>query len=429
MKKIIYVIIIFVSIFSFRAVDAASLASRLKGRILLQVDSQGQAWYVNPVEEKRIFLGRPADAFVVMRELALGVSGETFKHFSENAVPERLKGRILLNVDDFGRAYYVNPENRELIYLGRPVDALRVMRELGLGISNEDIDKIPISEIIVGAKRAFLAQTAGFEKQKPMKIADLCLSEAEADLAKRINDYRELQGLSRIPVSKSLSLVARVHLKDLVDNNPVVGKCNAHSWSNKGTWTSCCYPEETTCIQNKARELTDYTGDVVENIHWWDDAYYTPSPEGALNGWINSHGHYIVIVNAEWAKNFTWRALGVAIYKNYAAMWVGEEEDPAGEPETCTDCLGFIDPEWEYNCYANQAIDKQDKQYCEYINNETEKADCKARTDIFSCSQNYDTNDFDCYKNLIKEDVSICDYLYKQVDDQENCRNFSNRNN
>ncbi|MEK7122773.1 MAG: hypothetical protein AAB855_02850, partial [Patescibacteria group bacterium] len=53
---------------------STAFTRRLAGSILLQVEEKGEAWYVHPVNLKRYFLGRPADAFRVMRELGLGIS-------------------------------------------------------------------------------------------------------------------------------------------------------------------------------------------------------------------------------------------------------------------------------------------------------------------------------------------------------------------
>lgn len=122
-------------------VSAATLATTLKGRILLQVEQNGEAWYVNPVNELRYYLGRPADAFNVMRELGLGISNSDFDSFNGYA-PSRLSGRILLKVADNGRAYYVNPGDLRMYYLGRPTDAFNVMRELGLGITDKNLNLI-----------------------------------------------------------------------------------------------------------------------------------------------------------------------------------------------------------------------------------------------------------------------------------------------
>lgn len=124
---------------------AESISSRLAGRILLQVEAKGEAWYVNQVNEKRFYLGRPADAFRVMRELGLGVSNKDFNSFN-NIAPVRLAGKILLKVEDFGKAYYVNPVDLTIHYLGRPADAFIVMRNLGLGITDSNLALIAIDE-------------------------------------------------------------------------------------------------------------------------------------------------------------------------------------------------------------------------------------------------------------------------------------------
>lgn len=51
-----------------------NIAARLSGRILLQVEQNGEAWYVNPTDLRKYYLGRPKDAFDTMRNFGLGVS-------------------------------------------------------------------------------------------------------------------------------------------------------------------------------------------------------------------------------------------------------------------------------------------------------------------------------------------------------------------
>jgi hypothetical protein len=125
-----------------KAMDA-QLVKRLRGRILLQIESKGEGWYVSPVDGKKYYLGRPADAFALMRRFGLGVrhSVITAGKFGPN-----LAGRILIDVDDLGKAYYINPVDNKPHYLGRPADAFRVMRESGLGINNANIRKINVGE-------------------------------------------------------------------------------------------------------------------------------------------------------------------------------------------------------------------------------------------------------------------------------------------
>jgi hypothetical protein len=133
--------------------NLAQAATNLRGRILLQVQDVGQAWYVNPLNYQRYYLGRPDDAFNVMRSLGLGVSNTDLALFFKS-VPPRLAGRILLQVQDKGQAYYVDPVELKLYYLGRPQDAFNVMRARGLGITNADLNKIPVASVSLDANKA-----------------------------------------------------------------------------------------------------------------------------------------------------------------------------------------------------------------------------------------------------------------------------------
>jgi hypothetical protein len=124
----------------------AALARRLSGRILLQVQENGEAWYVNPVNFAKYYLGRPADAFGIMRGLGLGVSEKDYSSWNGKA-PSRLAGRILLRVQAKGEAYYVNPLDLKLHYLGRPADAFAIMRNFGLGITNDNLRQISVEDV------------------------------------------------------------------------------------------------------------------------------------------------------------------------------------------------------------------------------------------------------------------------------------------
>jgi len=133
----------------------AAAAANLKGRILLQVESKGEAWYFNPVNSRRYYLGRPTDAYNLIRSLGLGVNNKNLAAFKLKG-PQALAGRILLQVESKGEAYYVSPLDLKLYYLGRPLDAFNLMRSQGLGISNKDLALIPIFQVepIIGGQTA-----------------------------------------------------------------------------------------------------------------------------------------------------------------------------------------------------------------------------------------------------------------------------------
>ena len=72
-------------------------------------------------------------------------------------------------------------------------------------------------------------------------ILSQVFTEEENKLYKLLMEYRSEKGLTAIPISKSLTIVAQTHAKDLQENTTRQGNCNLHSWSNKGKWSSCCY--------------------------------------------------------------------------------------------------------------------------------------------------------------------------------------------
>ena len=88
-------------------------------------------------------MGRARDAFDLMRELGLGIKHDELKKYIETSFPERLAGLILLDVEKNGEAYYIDTDLKSHS-LGKPDDAFGLMRELGLGITNENIYKIDI---------------------------------------------------------------------------------------------------------------------------------------------------------------------------------------------------------------------------------------------------------------------------------------------
>ncbi|MFH1822724.1 MAG: hypothetical protein ABH830_03410, partial [Patescibacteria group bacterium] len=75
-KTFTILIIIFVLIFPLHPLSSAHYAGPRIGYILLQVEDNGEAWYVYPTTGKRYYLGRPQDAFNLMKKLGLGAKHE-----------------------------------------------------------------------------------------------------------------------------------------------------------------------------------------------------------------------------------------------------------------------------------------------------------------------------------------------------------------
>lgn len=166
-----------------------------------------------------------------------------------------------------------------------------------------------------------------------------CLNPQEAELADIVNDYRQQNGLSRVPISFSLSSVGQWHVWDLETNDPWNDPCNLHSWSNArpALWDPMCYTADhaqAAQMWNKPRQITDgdYNSNGYENSAWNSGAI---TPTGALNLWKASAGHNQVILNlGDWAGQ-TWRAMGVGVSQHFAVLWFGTLADPLGSMQPC----------------------------------------------------------------------------------------------
>ncbi len=122
------------------------LINKIKGRILLQVESHGEAWYVNPKDEKKYYMANGDEAYNIMRNLGVGITNKDLEKIkSDKNFAKKHSGKIFLQVEAHGEAYYIDSEGNEH-YLKNGEAAYDIMRELGLGITNNDIRKIDIGE-------------------------------------------------------------------------------------------------------------------------------------------------------------------------------------------------------------------------------------------------------------------------------------------
>ena len=168
MKKAIFTFLFFVVLFLPLITYSATNAASRSGFILLQVEKNGEAWYVYPTNGGRFYLGRPADAFAIMKKLALGVKHDIIAN--TDVFPARLSGLILLDTEKDGEAFYIYPKDNKKYYLGRPADAFAVMRELGQGISNAGLTSIPVGDIKninPIAQDKYILQDVPFTSQAP----------------------------------------------------------------------------------------------------------------------------------------------------------------------------------------------------------------------------------------------------------------------
>ena len=135
--------------------QAATITQRLSGNFVIDVENNGEAWYVHPKQLQRYYLGRPKDAFRVMQKHGRGITNTDLQRIPTADAPwdgdqklmRYVRGSILLQVQEHGEAWYVHPQNGKRYYLGTPKDAFALMKQFGIGITAHDLSQIPTTAI------------------------------------------------------------------------------------------------------------------------------------------------------------------------------------------------------------------------------------------------------------------------------------------
>lgn len=152
------------------------------------------------------------------------------------------------------------------------------------------------------------------------------------ELANAINAYRQENGLPPIPITRALTYVAEVHVRDLA-SSPKRPGCNGHSWTERGTWTACCYTPDhaqAKCMWSKPAELTPFKGTGFEIAvgEPGEVTSYALDAKRALDLWKSSPLHNDVILNRASWQSVTWNAMGAGIIDSHASAWFAREVDP-----------------------------------------------------------------------------------------------------
>jgi len=130
------------------------LIDRLQGQIMLAVDYHGEAWYIDPISRLRYYLKDGPTAYEFLRSFGLGITNADLAKIPAEgdivgggALAEQLSGRILLQVEEHGEAWYVNPSDLKRYYMADGAEAYRIMRELSLGTMLSWISEIPVGVV------------------------------------------------------------------------------------------------------------------------------------------------------------------------------------------------------------------------------------------------------------------------------------------
>ncbi|MFH1405086.1 MAG: hypothetical protein ABIH21_03250 [Patescibacteria group bacterium] len=181
------------------------LSNRLRGHILLQVENNGEAWYVDPKGKGKYYLQDGDSAYQALKKFGYGITNSDiekipigfeqrfqvldsdgdglddqleealgsspndpdtdgdgyddkteiengYSPYSTGRFPtdpdlqDYLKGKILIQTERHGEAWYVNPNDGKRYYMKNGELAYQIMRYLSLGITNTDLRKIPVGE-------------------------------------------------------------------------------------------------------------------------------------------------------------------------------------------------------------------------------------------------------------------------------------------
>ncbi|MEI7512037.1 MAG: thrombospondin type 3 repeat-containing protein [Candidatus Uhrbacteria bacterium] len=214
----------FITLLSFAPVFSASAAARSSaaGRILLQTESRGEAWYVPAASTERTYLANGTAAYDVMRAYGLGMTNTDLKKIpaglisdlnvadtDSDGLPDNLEealgtdmlkadsdedgysdgdevsagynplglgksstsavftkrflGRILLQVQGKGQAWFVNPADGKRYYMSNGEAAYQIMKKFGLSARNSLVKSFVISNRTV---------SCGFDKECFVRSAE-----------------------------------------------------------------------------------------------------------------------------------------------------------------------------------------------------------------------------------------------------------------
>lgn len=207
MRKVLIACAAFVG-FCSSSIAFAAAPTNVLGRILLQTEQRGEAWYVDPVSEQRVYVRNGSSAFAAMRTFGLGITNsdigfipvgvsdtsagtdtdadglsddmefalgssailadsdsDGFSDFIEvtagfdpngpsdigarQDLVDRLKGRILLQIESRGEAWYVSPVDGKRYYMNNGDAAFSLMQHQSLGIADTDLGTIPVYDGLV----------------------------------------------------------------------------------------------------------------------------------------------------------------------------------------------------------------------------------------------------------------------------------------
>jgi len=127
------------------------------GKVLVQSDNTKNAWYVDPIKKEKYSLNSENDAVAIMKKAGVGISNKDinriksptskYSNWKDYTFAKNISGRIFVQVQDKGQAWYIDPINFRKYYLGSGKDALKILKSLSIKVKSSEINKIKTGTI------------------------------------------------------------------------------------------------------------------------------------------------------------------------------------------------------------------------------------------------------------------------------------------
>jgi len=118
---------------------------KLAGQILIQVENNGRAWYIEPQTYQRYPINSPQDGWELFQKLSTTTDRLKWQEI-KNWPPDKLTGTIVKIKEEPNIIYYFSPITKSWHKLLNSTDIFNLIKLTGRGILNKDLQKIPLAK-------------------------------------------------------------------------------------------------------------------------------------------------------------------------------------------------------------------------------------------------------------------------------------------
>ncbi|MCF7819946.1 MAG: hypothetical protein K9M44_00540 [Candidatus Pacebacteria bacterium] len=212
--------------------EDVNLTNRLKGSLLLDVEGNGEVYYVDPDSEGKEYLADGASAHRLLERRALGINEVNFSKLelgseanetnvcANSELASRLKGKIVLRVESHGEAYWINPNNCRAYYTGTYEAAYNLMKKMSLGIKKANLAKIK-DNVRQKAKTAFRHSVYAYAAEN-----EIDLKQAKDEVKNDLKDINDCLKVKQALNNQALSVQNRLILTKECSQGKIISSIN-----------------------------------------------------------------------------------------------------------------------------------------------------------------------------------------------------------